>query len=196
MRKIVSDIQAIIKTRDNKVLVFSQWTRVLDIIAYYLDIYANVIKSSEPIYVRLEGSTSRKQRQENVDKFQSEGGPQVFLISLKAGGLGLNLHRANFVLLADPYWNPAAEEQARDRAHRCGQTKPVTVIRYITEHENSIEKFIRELQLKKQEHIASICSDDSKKVSLPSLRLFYDHVRRQERERKEQEKEQKKKIKV
>lgn len=191
--KIVTDVQSIIRTPDNKVLVFSQWTRVLDILAYYLDIYATVMKRTEPVYVRLEGSTSRKQRQENVDKFQSEGGPQVFLISLKAGGLGLNLHRANYVLLADPYWNPAAEEQARNRAHRCGQERRVTAISYITEHENSIEKFIRELQLKKQEHIASICSDESKNVSLPSLRLFYDHVRRQERERKESEK---KKIKV
>lgn len=183
MWKIVKDIQSIISVKDNKVLVFSQWTAVLDIIAYYLDIYAKVEHLTEPVYVRLEGSTSRKQRQANVDQFQKEGGPQVFLISLKAGGLGLNLETANFVLLTDPYWNPAAEEQARDRAHRCGQQKPVTVIRYITDHENSIEKFIRELQQKKQEHIASICSDDSKKVSLPSLRLFYDHVRRQERER-------------
>jgi SNF2 family DNA or RNA helicase len=167
----------------------------LDIIAYYLDIYANVMKLSEPVYVRLEGSTSRKQRQTNVEKFQEEEGPQVFLISLKAGGLGLNLQRANYVLITDPYWNPAAEEQAKDRAHRCGQQNPVTVIRYITDHENSIEKFIRELQQKKQEHIACICSEDSKKVSLPSLRLFYDHVRRQERERNLllQQKEEKRK---
>jgi SNF2 family DNA or RNA helicase len=190
--KAVNHIQSIIKTPDNKILVFSQWTSVLDIIAYYLDIYTRVMKRAESVYVRLDGSTSRKRRQTNVDMFQAPGGPQVFLISLKAGGLGLNLHAANHVLLLDPYWNPAAEKQAIDRAHRIGQTREVEVTRLLMHHENSIEKFIRELQQKKQEHIACICSDDGKKVSLPSLRLFYDHVRRQERERsqKQQQKQQ------
>ena len=83
-----------------------------------------------------------------VQKFQSKGGPPVFLLSLKAGGVGLNLTAADHVFLLDPWWNPAVEEQAADRAHRIGQDKPVMVYRMVTE--DSVEERILELQERKR----------------------------------------------
>lgn len=116
------------------VLVFSQFTRMLDILAERLnDVGIN--------YLMLTGQT--RDRAELVDAFQ-EGKAPVFLISLKAGGVGLNLTRADTVIHFDPWWNSAAEEQASDRAHRIGQTQPVFVYKLIAE--NTIEEKIAELQ--------------------------------------------------
>jgi SNF2 family DNA or RNA helicase len=83
-----------------------------------------------------------------VDSFQSADGPPVFLISLKAGGTGLNLTAADHVFLLDPWWNPAVEEQAADRAHRIGQDKPVMVYRLVSE--GTVEERILELQERKR----------------------------------------------
>jgi non-specific serine/threonine protein kinase len=94
----------------------------------------------------LTGST--KNRQEVVDRFQSPKGAPVFLISLKAGGTGLNLTSADYVFHIDPWWNPSAENQASDRAYRIGQTKPVFVYKIITR--NSIEERVLELQERKR----------------------------------------------
>jgi SNF2 family DNA or RNA helicase len=80
--------------------------------------------------------------------FQQEGGPPVFLVSLKAGGTGLNLTAADHVFLLDPWWNPAVEEQAADRAHRIGQERPVFVHRMVAE--NTVEERILVLQEKKR----------------------------------------------
>jgi SNF2 family DNA or RNA helicase len=80
--------------------------------------------------------------------FQQEGGPPVFLVSLKAGGTGLNLTAADHVFLLDPWWNPAVEEQAADRAHRIGQERPVFVYRMVAE--NTVEERILALQEKKR----------------------------------------------
>lgn len=76
-------------------------------------------------YVYLDGSTSAGNRKKNVDNFQTDPSIKVFLISLKAGGLGLNLTAANYVYLVDPWWNPAVEQQAIDRTHRIGQTRKI-----------------------------------------------------------------------
>ena len=89
-----------------------------------------------------------------VDRFQSVDGPPVFLISLKAGGYGLNLTAADIVVHFDPWWNPAAEAQATDRAHRIGQTRPVTVYRLITR--GTVEEKVVSLQKKKREIAVSI----------------------------------------
>jgi SNF2 family DNA or RNA helicase len=83
-----------------------------------------------------------------VDRFQSEAGPPVFLISLKAGGYGLNLTAADVVIHLDPWWNPAVEDQANDRAHRIGQVRPVTVYRLLTR--GTVEEAVLRLQERKR----------------------------------------------
>ena len=104
--------------------------------------------------LRLDGQT--RNRQEMVDRFQKPDGPPVFLISLKAGGYGLNLTAADTVVHFDPWWNPAAEAQATDRAHRIGQTRPVTVYRLLTR--GTVEEKVVRLQAKKRE-LASVIDE-------------------------------------
>jgi superfamily II DNA or RNA helicase len=123
----------------HKALVFSQWTSLLDLIEPALN------NAGIP-YTRLDGST--RDRGEVVERFQSEDGPPVMLISLKAGGTGLNLTAADHVFLCDPWWNPAVEDQAADRAHRIGQDRPVTIYRLIAV--NTVEERILDLQEKKR----------------------------------------------
>lgn len=125
---------------EHKCIVFSQWTSFLDLIEPEL-------KKNGIDFVRLDGST--RDRGAVVDRFQDDNGPPVILSSLKAGGTGLNLTAADHVFLLDPWWNPAAEDQAADRAHRIGQTRPVTVYRLIAK--DTIEEGILELQGKKRE---------------------------------------------
>lgn len=127
-------------TSDNhKCIVFSQWTSFLDLVEPELT-------AADIGFVRLDGST--RDRGAVVARFQDESGPPVILSSLKAGGTGLNLTAADHVFLLDPWWNPAAEDQAADRAHRIGQTRPVTVYRIIAR--DTIEEGILELQKKKR----------------------------------------------
>ena len=102
--------------------------------------------------LRLDGQS--RNRQQLVDKFQQADGPPVFLISLKAGGYGLNLTAADIVVHFDPWWNPAAEAQATDRAHRIGQTRPVTVYRLLTR--GTVEEKVVRLQAKKRELASAI----------------------------------------
>ncbi len=121
-----------------KILVFSQFTSMLGIIE-------EKIKSKNITYTKLTGSTIK--REEAIEEFVS-GDADIFLISLKAGGVGLNLVEADTVIHYDPWWNPAVENQATDRAYRIGQTKAVFVYKLIVE--NTIEQKILELQKKKQ----------------------------------------------
>ncbi|MEC7241655.1 MAG: DEAD/DEAH box helicase [Myxococcota bacterium] len=131
---------AMVVEKGHKALVFSQWTGFLDIISQEM-------QKAEIDHLRLDGMT--KDRQSVVAEFQSEQGPPVFLISLKAGGTGLNLTAADYVFIVDPWWNPAVEAQATDRAHRIGQTKPVIAVRLISE--DSVEERIIALQNAKRE---------------------------------------------
>lgn len=121
------------------VLVFSQFTRMLDLIQEALIAHGIT-------YARLDGSTKRREVQ--VARFQ-DGQVPVFLISLKAGGVGLNLTRADTVVLYDPWWNPAAEAQAIDRAHRIGQDKPVFI--YELQCRGTVEERMHALKQKKRE---------------------------------------------
>jgi superfamily II DNA or RNA helicase len=123
----------------HKALVFSQWTSLLDRIEPHLT--AAGIR-----FTRLDGST--RDRGAAVAEFQDEAGPPVFLVSLKAGGTGLNLTAADHVFLLDPWWNPAVEEQAADRAHRFGQLRPVMVYRMVTK--DTVEERILALQESKR----------------------------------------------
>ena len=97
-------------------------------------------------YARLDGTT--RDRGEVVDRFQDDEGPPVMLVSLKAGGTGLNLTAADHIFLLDPWWNPAVEDQAADRAHRIGQLRPVVVHRLIAR--DTVEERILELHARKR----------------------------------------------
>ncbi|MBX3223801.1 MAG: SNF2 helicase associated domain-containing protein [Labilithrix sp.] len=133
----------------HRVLVFSQFVSMLTIIR-------RAMEEDGVAYEYLDGST--KDRQGRVENFQSEDGPPVFLISLKAGGSGLNLTAADTVIHFDPWWNPAVEDQATDRAHRIGQTKVVTTYRLIAK--GTIEEKILELGGKKRELVGAVLSED------------------------------------
>jgi len=134
----------------HRVLVFSQFVSMLTLIRRAMD-------EDGVAYEYLDGST--KDRLERVENFQREDGPPVFLISLKAGGSGLNLTAADTVIHFDPWWNPAVEDQATDRAHRIGQTKVVTTYRLITK--GTIEEKILELGGKKRELVGAVLSEDA-----------------------------------
>lgn len=122
----------------HKILIFSQFVKHLGIVRDYLN-------KQHLQYSYLDGST--RDRKEQVDRFQNEDSIRLFLISLKAGGLGLNLTKADYVFLLDPWWNPAIEAQAVDRAHRIGQKNKVFTYKYITK--NSVEEKILKLQKNK-----------------------------------------------
>ena len=123
----------------HKALVFSQWTSLLDRVEPHMN-------EAGISFERLDGAT--RERGEVVDRFQDASGPPVMLVSLKAGGTGLNLTAADHIFLLDPWWNPAVEDQAADRAHRIGQTRPVVVHRLIAR--NTVEERILELHARKR----------------------------------------------
>ena len=125
----------------HKVLVFSQFVMHLKLVEDYLN-------EQGISYQYLDGATSAKARSERIAAFQAGQG-DVFLISLKAGGTGLNLTAADYVIHLDPWWNPAVEDQASDRAHRIGQTRPVTIYRLVTE--GTIEEQIVDIHHRKRD---------------------------------------------
>jgi non-specific serine/threonine protein kinase len=125
----------------HKVLIFSQFVEVLTIIRNYFD-------EQGWDYAYLDGQTPTKSRQKAIDRFQTEDDLRIFLISLKAGGVGINLTAADYVIIFDPWWNPAVESQAVDRSHRIGQTNQVFTYRLITR--DTVEEKILELQDRKR----------------------------------------------
>ncbi len=149
-----------------KILLFSQFTSMLAIIE-------EALTKKKIEYVKLTGQT--KDRAQPVDDFQA-GKVPVFLISLKAGGSGLNLTAADTVIHYDPWWNPAAENQATDRAYRIGQDKPVFVYKMITE--GTVEEKILEMQAKKQALADALFSDNSqnRKISADDLRSLFEPI--------------------
>jgi superfamily II DNA or RNA helicase len=152
----------------HKALVFSQFTGHLDIIRDYVE------KKTIP-YQYLDGSTPQKERKKRVEAFQGGVG-DLFLISLKAGGLGLNLTAADYVIHMDPWWNPAVEDQASDRAHRIGQERPVTVYSLVARH--TIEEKIVGLHKTKRALADSLLdgADMSGKMTADDLlRLIREH---------------------
>jgi hypothetical protein len=123
----------------HRALVFSQWTSLLDLVETRL-------KDKSVTFSRLDGAT--RNRDQIVSAFQKEDGPQVMLLSLKAGGVGITLTAADHIYILDPWWNPAAEDQAADRAHRIGQQNPVFIHRLVAR--NTVEDKILQLQKKKK----------------------------------------------
>ena len=147
-----------------KVLVFSQFVRLLQL-------FKEQLIESEMDLCYLDGSTSSQQRQAEIDRFQTTD-VSIFLISLKAGGSGINLTKATEVIHLDPWWNPAVEDQASDRAHRIGQTQTVTVIRLVAE--DSIETQILKLQEEKRRIASDLLSDSISKLSLEDITHLLD----------------------
>ncbi|MFG6485951.1 DEAD/DEAH box helicase [Roseateles sp. BYS78W] len=145
----------------HKALVFSQFTDYLDLLA------ERVMQMGLP-FQRLDGSTPQAERTKRVAAFQ-RGEGEVFLISLKAGGFGLNLTMADYVLIVDPWWNPAAEDQASGRAHRMGQQRPVTVYRLVTA--GSVEERIIELHRDKRGLAEGMLEGDGQVAPLDAAAL-------------------------
>jgi superfamily II DNA or RNA helicase len=137
----------------HKALVFSQFTSLLRIVRERLD-------RRDIAYAYLDGST--RDREERVERFQNQKDCQLFLVSLKAGGLGLNLTAAEYVFILDPWWNPAVEAQAVDRAHRIGQTRHVFAYRLITR--DTVEEKVLELQKTKRDLAAAIIGADNSMI--------------------------------
>lgn len=140
--------------RGSKAIVFSSFTRLLDLVRTRLE-------TERVPYLTLDGKTRR--RGELVEQFQTAPNGTVFLISIKAGGAGLNLTAADYVFLLDPWWNPAVEAQAVDRAHRIGRTRPVNVYRVLTE--DTIEARVVDLQAKKSELAEEVLSGATSTLS-------------------------------
>ena len=138
-----------------KVVIFSQFTKMLGLLA-------QEAKRRHWNFATLDGAT--KDREEAVNSFQNDSNTLLFFVSLKAGGVGLNLTKADYVLIYDPWWNEAAEKQAADRAHRIGRKDVVIVKRYVSQ--NSIEESILELQTSKRQIADSIFEEASFIASL------------------------------
>lgn len=145
------ELAAELRSGGHRALIFSQFTDVLE--------HVRALCEEEQFsYLYLDGSTPTAVRSRLVDEFQ-QGETDFFLISLKAGGVGLNLTAADYVILLDPWWNPATEDQASDRAHRIGQDKNVTVCRLVCA--DTIEQRVLELHARKRELVDSVLSDSA-----------------------------------
>jgi len=158
-------------TASAKVVVFSQWTTMLDILE-------PVLSAHNLAFVRLDGKMSQAQRAKSVTALNTDPAVRILLASLKAGGVGLNLVSANHVILIDPWWNPSTEDQAIDRVHRLGQTRPVHVFRFVCA--DSVEERLLQLQKKKRNMSTHALSGggggekrDASKLSMEELRAFF-----------------------
>jgi SNF2 family DNA or RNA helicase len=147
--EVITDTLQTVVSENHKVLAFSSFLGHLKLLEEYC------IKNKIG-YVKLIGATSK--REAVIDEFRNNDDVQVFLISLKAGGLGLNLTEAAYVFMLDPWWNPAAELQAVNRAHRIGQEKKVFVYRFISK--DTVEEKILKLQQKKRDLAESFILED------------------------------------
>jgi SNF2-related domain/Helicase conserved C-terminal domain len=140
----------------HRLLVFSQFTSLLDLVE-------RDWAATGWNWLRLDGSTQAQDRRDRVARFQ-RGEGEVFLLSLKAGGTGINLTAASYVIHLDPWWNPAAEDQASDRAHRLGQTRPVTVYRLILS--GTVEEKILALHRQKRDLVDAVLSGADRAAQL------------------------------
>jgi len=168
MSALLQQLHSIMKEDPSiKSIVFSQWTSMLDLVE-------KPLKERGFEFVRLDGAMSQANRQNAVDRFNMDPLVKVFLVSMKAGGLGLNLTGGSRVFLLDPWWNPAAEDQAIDRVHRIQQTREVIVYRFIIE--GTVEERIRELQEKKRNLAQGALGEykkDRKQLTMEELKLLF-----------------------
>jgi SNF2 family DNA or RNA helicase len=154
-----------LREEGHKVLVFSQFVRMLDIIKARLE-------SEDRPYNYLTGQT--KERGKEIENFQTTKDPSVFLLSLKAGGSGLNLTSASYVVLYDPWWNPAVENQAIDRTHRIGQTSRVIAYRLLMR--NTIEEKVRLLQEQKRQMMGDVLGEEafSRNLEMKDIKFLFN----------------------
>jgi len=148
----------------HKLLIFSQFVK-------HLEIFRELLRSRKIPFAYLDGSSN--DRKEQVEKFNKDPDLKIFLISIKAGGLGLNLTEADYVFLLDPWWNPAVEAQATDRAHRIGQKKKVFSYKFITR--NTVEEKILQLQkhkLKLSENLIQTEESVIKALTLEDIEML------------------------
>ncbi len=157
LKELLDDL----KSSGHRALIFSQFTD-------YLAIVREMLEKNGWAYQYLDGATSIAERAKRVEAFQSGKG-DFFLISLKAGGMGINLTAASYVVLLDPWWNPAVEKQAADRVHRIGQKHPVTIYRLIAEQ--TVEEKVLELHSEKT-HIAEDVLQGTGKTALSPEKLL------------------------
>jgi SNF2 family DNA or RNA helicase len=162
--KLSTFLEIVQELQENKhrALVFSQFTS-------HLSLVRTALEQQHIPYLYLDGSTPMAEREKLVKRFQS-GESDLFLISLKAGGLGLNLTGADFVVHLDPWWNPAIEDQASDRAHRIGQKRPVTVYRLVAEH--TIEEKIIQLHNTKRDLADTLLEGSDQAAGLSAKELL------------------------
>ena len=160
--RVLAELLVELKEEGHRALVFSQFTSLLDLVE-------PVLTAATVSFCRLDGSTPAAQRQTLVTQFQA-GQTDVFLLSLKAGGTGLNLTAADYVIHLDPWWNPAVEDQATDRAHRIGQDKPVTVYRLVSQ--GTVEEGIVALHHKKRELVGALLEGTGEAAGLSTAELL------------------------
>ncbi len=164
--EMLLDTLQTLQSEGHKALIFSQFVEVLTLLRKQLD-------AQKISYAYLDGQTRHRQAQ--VDQFQEDPKIPFFLISLKAGGLGLNLTAADYVIHLDPWWNPAVEQQASDRAHRIGQDKPVFVYKLITR--DSVEEKILTLQERKQQLVEQLISAEGgffKAITVEDVKALFE----------------------
>ncbi|KAJ1306287.1 hypothetical protein OPQ81_010989 [Rhizoctonia solani] len=146
---------------EDKIIGYSQWTSMIDLMQILL-------RKSGFESLRYDGQMKREEREETLSRFKKQGGPKILLISLKCGGVGLNLTEANRVICLDLAWNAATENQAIDRAHRMGQVKPVTVKRLVIK--DTIEERILKLQADKQ-NLSDAALGEGKGTKMPRMNV-------------------------
>ncbi|XP_066124271.1 transcription termination factor 2 isoform X8 [Saccopteryx bilineata] len=154
-------------SESQKSVIVSQWTSMLKVVAWHL-------KRHRLTYATIDGSVSPKQRMDLVEAFNSSRGPQVMLISLLAGGIGLNLTGGNHLFLLDMHWNPSLEDQACDRIYRVGQQKDVVIHKFVCEE--TVEEKILQLQEKKKDlakQVLSISGELVTKLTLADLKVLF-----------------------
>ena len=156
----VTRVLETIISEDHKVLVFSSFVK-------YLELYEQYLTERQIGFTMLTGDTQN--REDVIRKFQTDNDIKVFLISLKAGGVGINLTSADYVFILDPWWNPAVENQAIDRAYRIGQERNVFVYKFITA--DTLEEKIINLQNHKSD-LAGIVTNDNPLKNLSPERIM------------------------
>ncbi|ELV14147.1 Transcription termination factor 2 [Tupaia chinensis] len=165
---LLAELEAIRRnSRSQKSVIVSQWTSMLKVVALHL-------KRHGLTYATIDGSVNPKQRMDLVEAFNHSGGPQVMLISLLAGGVGLNLTGGNHLFLLDMHWNPSLEDQACDRIYRVGQQKDVVIHRFVCE--GTVEEKILQLQEKKKDLAKQVLSGSGEsvtKLTLADLKVLF-----------------------
>jgi SNF2 family DNA or RNA helicase len=160
--EVYRDIESVI-SEGHKVLIFSSFVK-------HLNLFRDRLDTDRLKYAYLTGAQNQRQREKAVSDFQNDPHCSLFLISLKAGGVGLNLTAADYVFILDPWWNPAVEMQALNRAHRIGQDKNVFVYRFISI--DSIEEKIQRLQVRKRELAETFVTANNPLKSLSEKELL------------------------